>query len=62
MSNLWVIQKETDFVKKKKLPWREIKKGWQEMPGKSLASKTHLQKVWTFSSMIEKFLDPKSKT
>ena len=60
MSNLWAIQEEsTDFVKKCGRDG-ELKKCGEKWEAKSWASKNHLQKVWTFFSRIEKFLDPKS--
>ena len=59
MSNLWAIQKESTNSVKKCGRGGKLKKCGEKCAAKSWASKTHLQKVWTFFS-IEKFLDPKS--
>ena len=58
MSNFWAVKKEsTDFGKKCGLGGG-LKKCGEKCAAKSWASKTHLQKVWTFFSMIENVLDP----
>ena len=56
MSYFWAIQKDS----KKCDRGGELEKYGEKCAAKSWASKTHLQKVWTFFSMIEKFPDPKS--